>query len=99
MREIKKAKMAIPPHAMPGVETDGQGNYIPLEQRTEVDQAKGRKVIAGAAAPDDAEDKNPDGELQNPAPMEQNHRSQDKPQHHDLQGNQGGQKGGAREPR
>ena len=97
MREIKKAKMAIPPHAMPGVETDGEGNYIPFEQRTEGAQAKVRQVIADAA--DAAEDKNPDGEFQTPAPMEQNHRSQDKPQHHDLQGNQGGQKGGAREPR
>jgi hypothetical protein len=99
MSEPKKAKMAIPANAVPGVETDGKGNTIPLEERTEEDQQKVRKVIADAAKPDEAEDKNPDGEFQNPAPMPEGHPSQNKPLHHDLQGNQGGQKGGAREPR
>jgi hypothetical protein len=86
MTEPKKTKMAIPPTAMPDVETDGQGNYIPLEKRTEEDQARVKAVIARASRPGDSDNKNPDGELQNPATMPQGHRAQDKPQHHDLHG-------------
>ena len=98
MTDSKKTKMAIPSTAMPGVETDGKGNYIPLEKRTEEDQAKVQAAIARATSPDEAVNKNPDGELENPAPMPEGYPSQDKPKHHDLQGQQGGQKGGAREP-
>ena len=38
----KKAKMAPRHDAPPGLEQDGQGNTIPLEQRTEEDQQKAR---------------------------------------------------------
>jgi len=92
-----KPKMAIPPTAPPGIETDEKGNPIPLKDRTQEHQAKARAATA-RGTPDDAEDKDPEGELENPAPMQEGHPTQDKPKHHDLQGQQGGQKGGAREP-
>jgi hypothetical protein len=96
MTEVKK--MAIPPTTAPGVETDGMGNYIPLEKRTEEDQAKVKAAIVRATAPDEARNKDPNGECENPAPFEEGQLSQNKPKHHDLQGQQGGQKGGSREP-
>jgi hypothetical protein len=55
-------------------------------------------AIARAAAPDSSENKDPNGEYENPAPLENRARGP-KPAHHDLQGQQGGQKGGSREPR
>jgi hypothetical protein len=54
-------------------------------------------AIARTAAPDSAEDKDPNGEYETPSPLEHPH-STPKPAHHDLQGHQGGQKGGSREP-
>ena len=48
MTNSKKAKMAIPPTAMPGIELDGKGEYILLEERTEEDQEKVRQVIKRA---------------------------------------------------
>jgi hypothetical protein len=71
---------------------------ISLEKRTQEDQARVKAAIARASRPDDSDNKDPDGEAENPAPMQEGHRSQDKPKHHDLQGQQGGQKGGAKEP-
>jgi hypothetical protein len=41
-RQGKKAKMAPRHDAPPGLEQDGQGNTIPLAQRTEEDQQKAR---------------------------------------------------------
>jgi hypothetical protein len=55
-------------------------------------------VIARNATPDSTTDKDPNGEYENPAPLENRSRAP-KPAHHDLQGNQGGQRGGSREPR
>lgn len=42
-----KAKMKPRAEAPPGLETDGEGNVIPLDQRTPEDQAK----AAGHALP------------------------------------------------
>jgi hypothetical protein len=38
-----RAKMAVPPEALPGIELDSKGNPIPLEQRTR----NGRDKAAG----------------------------------------------------
>jgi hypothetical protein len=35
-------KMAVPADAPAGIELDGQGNIIPLKQRTEEDQARAK---------------------------------------------------------
>ena len=61
-------------------------------------QAGMPKTIARNATPDSSENKDPNGEYENPSPLEDNQRGP-KPKHHDLQGNQGGQRGGSREPR
>lgn len=98
MSEHKKAKMAVPRDTLPGTETDGQGNFIPLKDRTQEDQAKVAGVIARAVAPDDTGAKNPEGELQNPAPIPDGQRSGGPKERGDLQGQQGGQRGGSREP-
>ena len=45
----------------------------------------------------DGSDKDPEGELENPAPFPPSRPATDKPRHHDLEGQQGGQKGGGRE--
>lgn len=47
-----KPRMAPHPDAPPGLEQDGKGNVIPFEKRTEEDQEKVRRVIAGAIDPD-----------------------------------------------
>jgi len=41
----KKAKMAPRHDAPPGLEQDGQGNTIPLAQRTEEDRQKARAAV------------------------------------------------------
>lgn len=101
MSDVKKARMAVPRGTLPGTEVDAKGHYIPLQERTEDDQAKVRDLIADALRPDDASDKNPNGEFQNPAPIPDGMRSggqKGNQQHHDLQGHQGGQRGGSHEP-
>ena len=37
-------RMSVPKDAPPGIELDGQGNPIPLDQRTPEDQARAAKV-------------------------------------------------------
>jgi len=96
MTELKK--MAIAPNAAPGVETDGKGNYIPLEKRTKEDQAMVKAAIARDATPDEALNKDPNSEFESPGSFEEGQKSRNRPKHFDLQGQQGGQKGGSREP-
>ena len=64
-----KPKMAPRADSPPGLETDGQGNIIPLGQRTAEDQAKatGQSV------------KNPEREAQDPAPMPRDQQGQGGP--------------------
>ncbi len=38
----KRARMAVPPEAPPGIEQDGCGNLIPFEKRTQDDQERSR---------------------------------------------------------
>lgn len=59
-----KAKMKPRAEAPAGLETDGQGNVIPLEQRLPEDQAKavGQRLTDQSVT-------NPDHEAENPAPM------------------------------
>jgi hypothetical protein len=38
----KRARMAIPPEAPPGIEQDEKGNLIPFEKRTCDDQERAR---------------------------------------------------------
>jgi hypothetical protein len=40
--DTNKFKMKPKPGSPPGLETDGKGNVIPLEQRTQEDQAKAK---------------------------------------------------------
>jgi hypothetical protein len=59
-----KAKMKPRAEAPAGLETDGQGNVIPLFQRTPEDQAK-----AVGQGLEDHSVKNPEHEAETPAPM------------------------------
>jgi hypothetical protein len=84
-----RAKMQPRAEAPEGLETDGQGNVIPLDQRLPEDQAKA--VGQGL--------KNPDHEAENPAPMPQGTRrgSPVRPANDDPAGQQGGTEGGGRD--
>jgi hypothetical protein len=86
MSDDHKAKMAPRADSPPGLETDGHGNVIPLEQRTQEDQDKAR----GAAAYDGT-GKNPENQAGDPAPMPRATQGQGgKPVDRDLAGQQGG---------
>ncbi|MBV9550601.1 MAG: hypothetical protein JO256_13115 [Alphaproteobacteria bacterium] len=81
MSEEHKAKMQPRAEAPPGLETDGQGNVIPLDRRTAEDQIK----AAGRSL------KNPEHEAENPAPMPREQQAQGgTPRQDDLAGQQGG---------
>jgi hypothetical protein len=45
---MPKGKMHPRPGSPPGMETDGEGREIPLDQRTEEDQEKARAAKRGA---------------------------------------------------
>ena len=89
-----KAKMQPRAEAPPGLETDGKGNVIPLDQRLPEDQAKA--VGQGLA---DQSVKNPDHEAENPASMPQGARrgSPLREANDDSAGQQGGTRGGGRD--
>jgi hypothetical protein len=53
------------------------------------------KKASGTVKPDN---KDPNGELEHPAPLEQGQPTAPRPKHNDLEGQQGGQEGGGREP-
>jgi hypothetical protein len=57
-----RSKMRPAPGAPPGLEQDGKGNIIPLDQRTEEDQEKARTASQASV-------KNPEREAENPASM------------------------------
>ena len=46
---MPKGKMHPRPGSPPGMETDGKGHEIPLEERTEEDQEKARAAAAQVA--------------------------------------------------
>jgi hypothetical protein len=76
----QKSKMKPRADSPPGLETDGQGNVIPLAQRTREDQEKA--AAAGV--------KNPEGEAENPSPMPREQQGKGGTSHHgDPAGNQG----------
>src|ERR1700744_914937 len=64
------SKMRPAPGAPPGIELDGKGNVIPLEQRTKGDQEKARDAAAHGSI------KNPEQELEHPAPMPRSQQGQ-----------------------
>ena len=79
-----KGKMHVNPGSPPGIEVDSKGNPIPLSQRTEQDQAVA--IAAGSI-------KNPESELEHPAPMPRQQQGQGgTPKQNDLAGQQGGQR-------
>jgi hypothetical protein len=83
-----KAKMKPRAEAPEGLETDGKGNVIPLDQRTPEDQAR----AAGQGL------KNPDHEAEVPAPMPNSKTgSPQREANDDPAGQQGGQRGGGRD--
>ena len=61
---VATGKMRIQPGSPPGIELDGKGHVIPLAERTEEDRQK-----ALAAGERDGSIKNPEQELEHPAPM------------------------------
>jgi hypothetical protein len=82
-----KAKMQPRADAPPGLETDGKGNVIPLDQRTPEDQAK----AVGQGLTDQSV-KNPENEAEDPAPMPRDQQGQGgTPKKNDPAGQQGGQ--------
>ena len=86
--DTARFKMKPRPGSPPGLETDWNGNVIPLAQRTQEDQEK-------AAA---AGEKNPEQDAEHPAAMPPDQQGQGgKPAHRDREGQQGGTKSGGRE--
>src|ERR1700761_9317737 len=80
-------KMRPAPGAPPGIELDGKGNVIPLEQRTKGDQEKARAAAAQGSI------KNPGQELEHPAPMPRAQQGQGgAPADQDPEGQQGSTK-------
>jgi hypothetical protein len=66
-----KAKMKPRAEAPEGLETDGQGNVIPMEQRTPEDQAK-----AVGQGLEDKNVKDPENEAKTPAAMPRSQQGQ-----------------------
>ena len=80
-------KMRPAPGAPPGIELDGKGNVIPLEQRTKGDQEKARKAAAQGSI------KDPEQEAEHPAPMPRSQQGQGgAPVDNDPKGQQGATK-------
>jgi hypothetical protein len=80
---VAHGKMRPKPGSPPGLETDGKGNVIPLAERTKDDQEKAKAASSV---------KNPNGEAQNPSPMQRDQQGQGgKGVDRDPQGQQGGQ--------
>jgi hypothetical protein len=89
-----RAKMQPRAGAPAGLETDGQGNVIPLDERLPEDQAK-----AVGQGLEDQSVKNPDHEAENPASMPDGARrgSPSRPVNDDPAGQQAGTQGGGRD--
>ena len=91
-----RAKMQPRADAPEGLETDGKGNVIPLDQRLPEDQVK----AVGQGLEDQSLEgvKNPDHEAETPAPMPNGATgSPRRPANDDPAGQQGGQRGGGRD--
>ena len=83
---VATGRMRPRPGSQPGIETDGKGNVIPLAERTAEDRA-----AALAAGERDASIKNPEEELEHPAPMPKNQQGEGgKVKDSDPEGQQGG---------
>jgi hypothetical protein len=81
MADDHKTKMQPRADAPPGLETDGEGNVIPLDHRTPEDQAKAASRSL----------KNPEHEAENPAAMPREQQGQGgTPRQNDPAGQQGG---------
>lgn len=88
-----RAKMQPRAEAPEGLETDGKGNVIPLDERLPEDQAR-----AAGKALEDKSVKNPDHEAEVPSPMPNGATgSPHRPVNDDPAGQQGGQRGGGRD--
>jgi hypothetical protein len=95
-----RAKMAPRADAPPGLETDGEGNMIPYAQRTQEDKIKVDTAIHDALRADSPSLKNPQNEAEDPGAMPKDQQGQGgAPEHHDIEGQQGGTEGGGRERR
>ena len=89
-----RARMKPRAEAPEGLETDGEGNVIPLDDRLPEDQAK-----AVGQGLEDHSVKNPDGEAENPASMPDGAKrgSLLRPLNDDPAGQQAGTEGGGRD--
>jgi hypothetical protein len=83
---VVTGKMRTQAGSPPGIELDGEGNVIPLAERTAEDRA-----AAIAAGERDSSIKNPEQELEHPAPMPHDQQGQGgKKEDRDPEGQQGG---------